>query len=228
MGDLSLRALAAALGTSHRMLIHHFGSKERPLGRDRPRGRAAPARPARRHASRPGAARRRGDAGVVEAHLRPGAVAQRAAVLRALRTGAPGPPAHGRVLDGIVDELARPDHRDQRRGRRAARRSRARTRGSASPSPAGCCSTCSPRATSTASTPRWRRSSTSTRSGSSGPRPVNPLRARARSRPPAGGAAARARAGRRACTRPGTLSPSRYAGGEAGHGRQAVRRCCRR
>jgi AcrR family transcriptional regulator len=26
--DLSLRALAASLGTSHRMLIHHFGSKE--------------------------------------------------------------------------------------------------------------------------------------------------------------------------------------------------------
>jgi AcrR family transcriptional regulator len=28
ISDLSLRALAAALGTSHRMLIHHFGSKE--------------------------------------------------------------------------------------------------------------------------------------------------------------------------------------------------------
>jgi AcrR family transcriptional regulator len=28
IGDTSLRALAAALGTSHRMLIHHFGSKE--------------------------------------------------------------------------------------------------------------------------------------------------------------------------------------------------------
>lgn len=28
VGDLSLRALAAALGTSHRMLIYHFGSKE--------------------------------------------------------------------------------------------------------------------------------------------------------------------------------------------------------
>jgi len=28
IGDLSLRSLAAALGTSHRMLIHHFGSKE--------------------------------------------------------------------------------------------------------------------------------------------------------------------------------------------------------
>jgi AcrR family transcriptional regulator len=29
IGELSLRGLAAALGTSHRMLIHHFGSKER-------------------------------------------------------------------------------------------------------------------------------------------------------------------------------------------------------
>lgn len=28
MGDLSLRGLAAAIGTSHRMLIYHFGSKE--------------------------------------------------------------------------------------------------------------------------------------------------------------------------------------------------------
>jgi AcrR family transcriptional regulator len=28
VGDLSLRQLAAALGTSHRMLIYHFGSKE--------------------------------------------------------------------------------------------------------------------------------------------------------------------------------------------------------
>jgi AcrR family transcriptional regulator len=28
ISDLSLRALAAAIGTSHRMLIHHFGSKE--------------------------------------------------------------------------------------------------------------------------------------------------------------------------------------------------------
>src|SRR3954471_2266792 len=28
IADLSLRRLAEALGTSHRMLIHHFGSKE--------------------------------------------------------------------------------------------------------------------------------------------------------------------------------------------------------
>jgi AcrR family transcriptional regulator len=29
LADVSLRTLATALGTSHRMLIHHFGSKER-------------------------------------------------------------------------------------------------------------------------------------------------------------------------------------------------------
>src|SRR5919112_4020150 len=28
VSDLSLRELAAAIGTSHRMLIHHFGSRE--------------------------------------------------------------------------------------------------------------------------------------------------------------------------------------------------------
>src|SRR5438477_1791556 len=28
IGDVSLRELAAAIGTSHRMLIYHFGSKE--------------------------------------------------------------------------------------------------------------------------------------------------------------------------------------------------------
>src|SRR5215210_5909034 len=28
IGDLTLRQLAAALGTSHRMLVYHFGSKE--------------------------------------------------------------------------------------------------------------------------------------------------------------------------------------------------------
>lgn len=28
VGDLSLRRLAAALGTSHRMLVYHFGSRE--------------------------------------------------------------------------------------------------------------------------------------------------------------------------------------------------------
>ena len=32
IGDLSLRALADELGTSHRMLIFHFGSKEQLWG----------------------------------------------------------------------------------------------------------------------------------------------------------------------------------------------------
>src|SRR5690349_23909914 len=31
LGDLSLRQLAAALGTSHRMLVYHFGSKQQLL-----------------------------------------------------------------------------------------------------------------------------------------------------------------------------------------------------
>src|SRR5262245_36695616 len=31
LGELSLRQLAAAIGTSHRMLIYHFGSKEELL-----------------------------------------------------------------------------------------------------------------------------------------------------------------------------------------------------
>ncbi|MFF0449562.1 TetR/AcrR family transcriptional regulator [Streptomyces sp. NPDC004609] len=31
MGDMSLRSLAGAIGTSHRMLIYHFGSRERLL-----------------------------------------------------------------------------------------------------------------------------------------------------------------------------------------------------
>ena len=37
ISDLSLRELAAAIGTSHRMLIHHFGGAEGLLRRGRPR-----------------------------------------------------------------------------------------------------------------------------------------------------------------------------------------------
>src|ERR1700756_993464 len=32
VGDRSLRDVAAAIGTSHRMLLHHFGSREELLG----------------------------------------------------------------------------------------------------------------------------------------------------------------------------------------------------
>src|SRR3954447_2780838 len=45
VGDLSLRGLAAALGTSHRMLIYHFGSPEGPPAAGIRAGEAPP-RPA--------------------------------------------------------------------------------------------------------------------------------------------------------------------------------------
>ena len=96
ISDLSLRELAAAIGTSHRMLIHHFGGAEglrvavvREV-EERQREALADLVPD------PIDAGRRRDAPVVAAHLRPVAVAERAAVLRALRPGAAGPPGHVR------------------------------------------------------------------------------------------------------------------------------------
>ena len=148
--DLSLRELAAAIGTSHRMLIHHFGSREglwveviRAV-EERQRDALAEVVPD------PGAERRRRDAPVVAAHLRPVAVAQRAAVLRALRPGAAGPAGDGRAARRDRRRVARAGGRgaSSRSGSRARRRSR--RRGSASRSAAGCCSTCSRPATATA------------------------------------------------------------------------------
>ena len=74
ISDLSLRELAAALGTSHRMLIHHFGSKERlwveivRTVEQRQRDLLGEILPDADADSDD--ARRRGDAGLVEAHLR--------------------------------------------------------------------------------------------------------------------------------------------------------------
>ena len=91
VSDLSLRELAAAIGTSHRMLIHHFGGRDglwvEVIRAVEERQRAAFAEVV----PEPGADRRRRDAPVVAAHLRSVAVAQRAALLRALRPGAAGP-----------------------------------------------------------------------------------------------------------------------------------------
>ena len=42
LGDLSLRKIAAAVGTSHRMLLYHFGSKNGLLLEVVPRSRPAP------------------------------------------------------------------------------------------------------------------------------------------------------------------------------------------
>ncbi|MEZ5140174.1 MAG: hypothetical protein R2711_15805 [Acidimicrobiales bacterium] len=52
LSDRSLRDLATAVGTSHRMLLYHFGSRG-PGGRHRRGGGGRPARRARR-ARRPG------------------------------------------------------------------------------------------------------------------------------------------------------------------------------
>ena len=105
--DLSLRELAAAIGTSHRMLIHHFGSREglwveviRAV-EQRQRASLAEVVPG------PDAAGRRSDAAVVARTSPTRAVAQRAAVLRALRPGAAGPAGNGRAAGRDRRQLAR-------------------------------------------------------------------------------------------------------------------------
>ena len=135
VGEISLRGLAAALGTSHRMLIYHFGSREALLievirtveeqqragARGDPQGRRRTAR--RDHAAHVGARRR------------PGAVAERAPVLRGLRPGAAGEPARaaaarrhrrrlGRAAGGAG--RARPPEGGGPRGGAPRRRRRAR------------------------------------------------------------------------------------------------------
>ena len=101
--DLSLRELAAAIGTSHRMLIHHFGSREgcgsRSSARSRTRGAADVV---------PDPAASGGDAMRWWRTSPTQAVAQRAPVLRGLRSGAAGPPGHDELLDGIVDAWLEP------------------------------------------------------------------------------------------------------------------------
>jgi AcrR family transcriptional regulator len=94
IGELSLRSLATALGTSHRMLIFHFCSKEQlwveivRTVEQRQRERLRELLP---DAGQPiGEALRTW----WRAHLGPVAVAERAVVLRALRTGPAATRAH--------------------------------------------------------------------------------------------------------------------------------------
>ena len=162
ISDLSLRELAAAIGTSHRMLIHHFGSKEGLWVEVMRDGRGSASAtvlgdivpdPARTFA-RPCA--------LVAPHLRPVAVAQRAPVLRDLRPGAPGAPGHDRAARRDRRQLARSGRRD--RPTRASPRDRARhTRGSASRSPAGLLLDLLATGDVPASTPRWSSGSPSTK-----------------------------------------------------------------
>ena len=97
IADLSLRGLAAAISTSHRMLIFHFGSKEQLwAGIARTVAQRQGERLRELVPDPYGPVQRRAE-DVVEAHLRPGAVAAPPVVLRAVRPGPPGPSAHERV-----------------------------------------------------------------------------------------------------------------------------------
>ena len=143
--DLSLRELAAAIGTSHRMLIHHFGGREGLLvavvRAVEQRQRAL----ARRGRPRPDAAA--GDA--MRAWWRhisdPSLWPNERLFFELYGQALQGRPGHTELLDGIVDAWLEPAAAmlDALGLRATARRPRA----SASPSRAGCCSTCSPPAT---------------------------------------------------------------------------------
>ena len=125
------------------MLIHHFGGREglwvEVIRAVEERQRAAFAEVV----PEPGVERRRRDAPVVAPHLRPVAVAERAALLRALRPGAAGPPGRGRAARRDRRRVARARRGRLRRATASRARRRSRRRGWASRSAAGCCSTCS-------------------------------------------------------------------------------------
>ena len=93
VGEISLRGLAAALGTSHRMLIYHFGSREALLieviRTVEEQQRMALAAILEDADMPPAEIMRR----MWAPRRRPGAVAERAPVLRGLRPGAAGEPA---------------------------------------------------------------------------------------------------------------------------------------
>ena len=137
VGDLSLRALAAALGTSHRMLIYHFGSREgllieviRTVEEQQRAGAGADARRPRR------AARRRpcaacGRRSRTRRCGRTSGCSSRSTPRRCREAPTPLP-----LLDGIVDawvgpltELAVAQGRDEAQARAEARLGVAVTRG---------------------------------------------------------------------------------------------------
>ena len=151
IGDRSLRDMAEAVGTSHRMLLHHFGSRERAAPGDRRGGRAPPETLLRELPAEPGRGGRRHVGRPSPARTPP----VRAPVLRVLR-----PRRAGRAA--VRADAAR------RRRRLAGRRRRGergtpipRSCGSGWRSCAACCSTWWPPRTTRASTRPPRRSSNS-------------------------------------------------------------------
>ena len=158
ISDLSLRELAAAIGTSHRMLIHHFGSREGALGGGHPRRRGAPARRCSAEVvPDPRRPRRRACAQWWRHISDPSLWPNERLFFEIYGQALQGRPGTVELLDGIVD--AGSSRRAEgfvafgRPARGGARAGAARRRRHA----AGCCSTCSPPATARPSTPRWRR-----------------------------------------------------------------------
>ena len=157
ISDLSLRELRG--GDRHQPPDADPPLRRRrgPPRRGGPRGRGAPASGARRRPPRPRHAGRRRHArcgGATSPTSRCGrtsgcsssSTARRCRAARAPRSCSTGSSTRG-------------SSRRRRSSPRTASPSRTRSPGSASPSPAGCCSTCSPPATARRSTPRWRSTS---------------------------------------------------------------------
>ena len=138
---MSLRELAAAIGTSHRMLIYHFGSREGLLVevvRAVEAHSALVRGSARRHRGLPGDAMRAMWRRVADPTLWPNERLFFELYGQALQGG----PARSALLDDIVDAWVEPSAHSLRpgpAGGQGPRRGAARRRGRF----AGCCSTCS-------------------------------------------------------------------------------------
>ena len=164
LADQSLRRIAEAIGSSHRMLLYHFGSKDGLLlavvARGGGQDPGAPGRPRRGRARRDRALIRR-----MWAYLADPTLGDFERLFFAL---------YGRALQGdeairslLDDDVAH--WLDANVALTAPwacpRTSPGPTPVSGSPSRAACCSTCSPRATAPGSKPPWRSSPRTTAAG---------------------------------------------------------------
>jgi len=180
--DMSLRELAAAIGTSHRMLLYHFGSREGLLNAVVRAVEGAQRAAVSEWGISLFTARR-----LWPALQRPAAVACRTAVLQLYAHALLGRPG----TEGFW--TARSSHGwprsrlpSLRKPGWTARTARLKP-GSPSLSPAGCCSTCSRPATATAFTEAFERATSSTpKPSSASPQtsPSSPARHLASHRPP--------------------------------------------
>ena len=160
VSDLSLRELAAAIGTSHRMLIHHFGGRDglwvEVIRAVEERQRAAFAEVVPEPGMSVGDVMRQWWRHISDPSLWPNERLFFELYGQALQ----GRPGAVELLDGIVDawiEPAAASFDGLRAGARGGARAGAAGR---SRSAAGCCSTCWRPRTARRSTPRWTPTST--------------------------------------------------------------------